>query len=246
MEQDRIERYWQENKDVLAKIKQNAKSYFKGISNLADAFKLTDRSLRCMDEGTTGGIHLAGSGILLDMATVSKYLIQAKIDGVYSHAECGAAALYAKNENLDGQFADEYGIEWAKTLAERLHLPYKGHTTIDKMKRPSGLHIARVAYYDGIGSFDYARVNALPPGFIISRKYLDKEYAQKELGIAISIALGHHGFGSRIDRDHPFLVIVLAAKGEKPDRFDQLSAEASEIARQHQSKVRVVAVEVDL
>ena len=41
------------------------RSYVVSLSNLPDAFKLADRFVRCIDERTPGGVHLAASGLLL-------------------------------------------------------------------------------------------------------------------------------------------------------------------------------------
>ena len=39
--------------------------YVVSLSNLSDAFRPRDRALRCIDGRTPGGVHLAGSGILM-------------------------------------------------------------------------------------------------------------------------------------------------------------------------------------
>ncbi len=106
-------------------------NYIKGLDNLKDAFKSKDRSLRCIDEGCRGSIRLAGSGILYQ--DKAKSVLSGKIDGIYSHDQCGAAAIYARQNNLDLSKDDEYGIEWSKKLAKEMGVPYKGHIGISEM-----------------------------------------------------------------------------------------------------------------
>lgn len=236
------DKYWLNGAEKYKKILLGAKSYFDSIPDRMKAFELKDRCLRCMDEGAPGGIHLAGSGILMNLAEAERIVKEARIEGIYSHEECGAAGIYAKKENLDPASADEYGEEWAKTLAERLNLPYLGHINIGEMRRPVGLHIATVAYYDNTGEFDYALVSALPPGFVISRKYLSAEYAKMELATAASIALGHHGFGDKFTAKSPFIIVILVKKDDpiKPE----LLTEANDVAREYGDRVKVDCIEV--
>jgi len=210
LSQEEINKLWAAQSETFLQLSTTGtEKYAQSIANLKDAFTLNDKSMRCIDEGTPGGLHCAGSGILLGEATVLDEFKKAEVDGIYSHEECGAAGLYAKANNLDPSKADEYGIEFAKYIAEKLGVPYKGHITIDKMARPSGLHTARVAYYDGTGRFDPSKVPALPKGFVIDRKHHSKEYALKEVGVSISIALGSHGFGEKFTQAEPFALIAV-------------------------------------
>lgn len=223
-------------------MKVGFQSYFANQPNIKEAFFLRDRSVRCIDEGTVGGIHLAGSGILLDLEAAAKYLKAAQADSVYSHEECGAAKLYASKEKLDSEFCDEYAREWAKTLANYLKVPYKGHIPISQMARPSGLHIATVAYYDATGKFDFSPIQELPEGFVISRKYLEAGYAQEELNTAISIALGHHGFGRRFSAKTPFAVVILSDSNDNLSR-DQLEGEVKAAISSFQDRVVLTAID---
>ncbi|OQA04895.1 MAG: hypothetical protein BWY68_00072 [bacterium ADurb.Bin400] len=232
-----IEDLWQQEGDIIGKITSDGlDKYVKELPMYKEIFSLEDRCLRCIDEGTQGGLHLAGSGILLDMATAKRYASQAGVTGVYSHDECGAAKLYAVNEKLDPEFSDEFGIEWAKMLAENLGVPYKGHIGINAMARPSGFHTARVSYYDGTGQFDGAKLNELPNGFVINRKYLDPDYAQKELAVSLSIAFGNHGFGHKFTPSTPFLILIFATN---PEELLVLTAEAKAAAAEYGSRVKI-------
>ncbi len=212
-------------------------NYVNKLDNLKDAFVLGDRSVRCIDEGCPGGVRLAGSGILYQ--DDAEAALAGKVDGIYSHAECGAAALYAKQNGLDTDNSDHYGIEWAKGLAERLGVPYKGHIGIDGMVRPSGQHIAWVTYYDGSGRFDPSRVEKLPPGFVISRNLLDSEYAKQELEVSINIALGDHGLGERVTPETPFIVAPIGNPHDNTLGLEILTEEAKSVAQKFEGRVIV-------
>lgn len=238
---------WRESQTVFSEIyKSGVKDYLEGLSILGEAFKLQDRSVRCIDEGTPGGIHIAGSGILLstedrrnELKNATEELIGAGADGVYSHEGCGAAVLYAETVMHNPAGVREYAIDWAKKLAAELKVPYKGH--ISDLARPKEFHNARIAYYDGSGKFDPFRIKEIPDGFIISRYFLDRDYAKEELRIALSIALGHHGFGDKFTADNPFIIAPVEKFVTKRSGISlrELEQEAREVASQFGNKVIV-------
>ncbi len=235
-----VDKEWKEVLPTVLKLKKiGGRKYFNETENISEAFSLSDTDLRCIDEGTAGGVHMAGSGILLNINRAEEICKKANVSGVYSHAECGAARIYAKRENLDEEESDEFGIEWAKTLAEKLKVPYKGHIEIEKMVRPSGLHTAVAAYYDGTGKFDNSKIAGLPKGFVINRKYLDSDYGKTELKTAIEIAFGSHGFSEKFNQETPFSVIVL---GSEKETLDTEAAEAREVAASFGERVLIHSV----
>lgn len=235
-----VEKEWKKALPAVFKLKKiGAQKYFNEIENISDAFSLSDTDLRCIDEGTAGGLHLAGSGILLNINQAEEVCKKAQVSGIFSHAECGAARIYAKRENLDEEESDEFGIEWAKTIALKLKVPYKGHIEIEKMARPSGLHTAVAAYYDGTGQFDNSKIASLPKGFVIDRKYLDLDYGKTELKTAIEIAFGSHGFGNKFSEEMPFSVVVLAKDAETEKN---LVAEAKDVVKEFGERVKVHSV----
>jgi hypothetical protein len=232
LSQEEINKLWNEQTPLLSQD-------LSAIQNLKDAFTLNDKSMRCIDEGTPGGLHCAGSGILLSEATAIEEFKKAGVDGIYSHEECGAAGLYAKANDLDPSKSDEYGIAFAKHIAEKIGVPYKGHITIDKMARPSGLHTARVAYYDGTGNFDPSKVKSLPKGFVIDRKNHSKEYALKEIGVSISIALGSHGFGEKFTQQEPFTLIAIGEPMDVNFSVEALKKELEGLPEQNSGRVKI-------
>jgi len=232
---------WEKQRDTVRAIEQlGLQRYAENLPDIQSAFELDDHCLRCIDEGTPGGIHLAGSGILMDEVKAIEASKAAKVDGVYSHAGCGAAAMFAKQKGLDMTNPDEYGRQWAKQLAERLGVPYKGHIEKSDMKRPADFHNARVAYYDGTGSFDPSRVADLPPGFVISRRHTDAANAQSEADVAVSIATGDHGFGTLITDKEPFYLMVVGDPEDPNFSANKLQAEVDAIASNSNGRVKVL------
>lgn len=183
---------WRKQGELLARFYEAGQDVVPP-ANFADAFKPTDKILRCIDERTKGGLPLAGSGMLLAKNEALRIAREMKIEAITSHAGCGAAKIAVERFNgvTQDNVVERYAKEWSAMLAEELGVPYTGHLTVTP-----DFHNARVAYYDGSGLFDWSRVKDLPAGFRISRKYLSPDYAKTEIGIAISIAMGFHGYGS--------------------------------------------------
>lgn len=248
-----IKKYWDEQGEILKKIKEKGgmANYIKTIPNIQAAFKGNDLIVCCIDEGTAYGcIRFAGS-LILNQGKVETYVEILKnigVKGIYSHAGCGAAELFAKQNNLDIAKADEYGIDWAKKLADMFGVPYKGHISakgFEPMKRPKEFHIARVIYYDGTGRFNPDKIKDLPLGFVISRRYhLEIKDALNEVKIAISIATGSHGFGDLIDKDHPIMIISMGDRGDQNFSVEKMKNELDEIAKEFKDKVMVDGFEI--
>jgi len=124
-----------------------------------------------------------------------------------------------------------------------LGVPYRGHISTKEMHRPPEAHIARTCYYDGSGNFDYAKSSGLPAGFIISRAYMGKETSLKEAMIAISIALGHHGFGEKFSKGKPFILIAIGNKENDGVPADELRRELESLTGEHDGRVVVDSIE---
>jgi hypothetical protein len=243
LQQERL-RYWRVQEPLFAQIsKMGWQRYVDSLPHAKNAFQLSDRDVRCIDERTPGGIHLAGSGILIqDQA--EEILRSAGATGIWSHAECGAARMAGQElrceeslpagrhgavPSLRGLFdVDSIAKEWAMAIADRLRVPYKGHIPQELLKGPAAFHIARVIYVDDTGVFDPSKHHGFPPGFVISRKYLPPEYARKEVEIAISIAFGAHGFKDLLTSENPLQIVLIADPSEKnaqSSAFDDLRHE---------------------
>jgi hypothetical protein len=207
---EEIKKDFEGQQEIMSKIYDNGfENYSSSISDLPEAFINHDHCMRCMDEGTPGGLHSAGSGILRNEEEVLEAFKKAGVKEISSHDGCGAAGLFVKAKGLDSSNSDEYGKEWAKNIAEKLGVPYK-HISYSEMNRPSDHHVSRVAYYDGTGKFDYSKVKELPTGFIISRGIQRMVDSTAEAEVAFKIATGAHGFGDLITEENPFIVCVIA------------------------------------
>ncbi len=218
--------------------------YLESLENMRDVFLLEDRCFRCIDERTPGGLHAAGPVILFDQAKGIEMLKKARAEGIYSHAGCGAAGI--KFETLDEKMkrfyvnSDNYGMFYAKNIAKAAGIPYKGHLDVE-----TPFHVARMAVYDGSGSFDNSadKLNkaGLPPTFVISRRYhSEPESAMREASIAATIATGDHGFGGLIKADKtPFLLLVIGGRYSKEFSQSRLTEEAEEVAKGFGGKVIV-------
>lgn len=234
---------WEEEKEAIRKMGEiGVEAYLKSLPEFRRAFNFHDKYLRCIDEGTPGGIHLAGSGILMELDEAKKVLQAADAEGIYTHDECGAAKLYAKAEGLDLEYADDYCREWVKSLCEKTGLPYKGHISINEMKRPSGSHIASVIYYDATGKFDNT-TPGMPSGFVISRKYLETDYAKKELEVALDIALGGHGFGHLFTTELPLHVIIFSDNSADLS-IGKLAKEIEPVTSKHGSRIVIDSITI--
>jgi hypothetical protein len=184
-----------------------------------------------MDERTPCGAHAAGSGMLLSDKDFAEYVRQVNPDSISSHTGCGAAKLYAKAKGLPVDQADQIAKDWAREKAQKLGLKYT-HLEVDKP-----FHYARVCYYDGTGRFNYASVKGLPAGFVVGRKNMTKEASLAEVGVAISIIFGDHGFGPKLlNEQNPFLLVAI---GRTPEEARQLETELMEAAKSLGKEVMV-------
>ena len=197
-------------------------------TNFADAFRPTDRILRCIDERTKGGLPLAGSGILLGRKEAFRIAREMQVEAVASHEGCGAAKMAVERFNgvTPDSVVERHAKEWSIMLAKELGVPYVGHLAV-----APNFHNARMAYYDASGSFDWSRVKDLPAGFRISRKYLPPDYAKTEIGLAVSIARGIHGYGSiipfRDEKNSEFILTAIGSEEELTHMVEELKPVAA-------------------
>lgn len=231
-----VQRLFAEGANVIAVILERGMEEYIADVDVALAVA-RDRWIRCIDEGTPGGLHLAGSGILLgedweeSLERAAEVVREMDADGISWHRGCGAVAHYVKSHNEVKDDVDEVAERFARELAVKVALPCREQM----LMRPGGLHIARAVYYDGAGQFDPSRVEGLPSGFVISRRYLSKAYALKEAEMAVGIALGHHGFSELFTREQPLLLVAVGGDGG-------LERELTEVAKPYGRRVTVVSL----
>ena len=149
-------------------------------------------------------VHMAGEGILNPNALED---LSGVITCIITHRNCGAKALYSEQHPGQGDDHDAVGIQAVVTLAAQLNVPIT--QTVDAAEL-APIHFARAIYFDGTGRFNWARAG-LPPGFMVSRKYISRPaYAQSEVVIAAGIAMGGHGLGRRFTAATPLYAVAVA------------------------------------
>jgi hypothetical protein len=213
----KIQEWNKQETKIAAMLKDGAQVFARRIQDFERAFGDKRKVLCCIDEGTPFGVmRSAGSGMLTkgdERAVFLRALKEAGVESVMSHAHCGAAGLYRSLNNITDKSVDEVAIESAKKIADELGVTYEGHIT--ELKRPVEFHNARVVYYDASGRFNPALTDEeLPNGFVVSRKYMSSKQALAELDIAVSIALGEHGFGEMFTSESPLLIVAVTQEQE--------------------------------
>lgn len=195
--------------------------------NWVEAFNQTPHEVVCIDEGAidepkTPELGLAGSGVLLNdeqFENVVGYCREHGVSKISYHAGCGAAALFCKEYELHhglkaGSLDPE---EEAKKAALRLHsaLGLDGAPVFisdKRMRRPKAYHIARSIVIDGTGRMNPGVLD-MPSSFQHSFPlHKDGKYTQREVDVAIRIAMGDHGFGAqrfKSDKNRERRLVVL-------------------------------------
>lgn len=235
--------FWRKQSAIREAIDSGGiRDYMESLSNLDKAFVLNDKTIHCIDERTPGGIHAAGSLILVNEEEALEFLKRSGANGITSHRECGAVKLWAGQNGKDLSGAEKYAEEWSRHLAElateKLGRPveYKGHLEVT----PSGFHVAQIVYLDETGRFNPVIPNLLP-GFVISRRFENPGQAMAELDIAIKIALGDHGFGDLITPETPFLITTISDPfSKKAGTDDELSSFLDKLPEEVLERLRTV------
>lgn len=235
---DRQEAWEAQDQIIVPIVKSGIQKYVETLPDLYKAFALQDRTVRCTDERTPGGIHIAGSGILLG-ERVFDLLQNADVTGITSHHDCNDVRFYAQEKGFNTERADEYGKAWAEELALKLNVPYQGHIKSEQLVGSPNFHHARITYYDGTGRFDPSRISGLPSGFVINRRYVHSDDAKKEMSMAASVVLGEQGSGDLFTKHTPFLVVVIGDENTADYSLGALKQELQGFEENYNSRVRV-------
>lgn len=269
IDNEELLKYWEDQRRVVEPIlKTGFNNYLDAKASTKSAFEKSfnkANAICCIDERVKEeGLHAAGSGIayilgVLDQAKQMpiKQLIDmaaknAAVDfgnfspaKVFTHEGCGAESLvygslleaYGDNGMDTLTEPSQLGIYWADTLAKEMNIEYAGRLNVE----PATFHIARVIYYDATGKFTHRLVkdNELPEGFVLSRRYMNKEQCMAETNVAIGIATGNHGFGELINAsDNNQLLLIGFGNPEITELSEEnIKAELQEIASKYDGKV---------
>lgn len=215
------------------------KGFKEFIGNPAkNAFKLEKRPLVCIDEGIPeAGIHTTASGLLLGIDKALEFAKKAGVDEVTYHESCGGAAKFAAEHGRPASEALSIAEQFSTELAEKLNVPVR-KITADAMIRPAEFHIARIAIYDA-AELKSTESIGLPPGFIISRKFLNTEDSLKDAVIAAGIALGGHGFGDLITAENPFMLIAIGTQDDAALSSENLKQELQQLKKEFGARIRI-------
>ena len=123
MTQDLRQAMWKLGQPITAEIMQKGmREYLQDLDGWKRVFELEDFAIRCMDGRTPGGVHLAGSGVLIGLDSAKKFADAVtaslgQIDAVTWHPDCGAAKIVASKTGQDSALVAE---KFAKELAGKL------------------------------------------------------------------------------------------------------------------------------
>lgn len=223
------------DRTLLKKIKEmgGLENYVQSVPELKDAFNTKNHDLCCMDERTAkGALSTPGSGILIEGDQAQQAYIdrlkKAGVEGVYSHNECGAAKIYAKEHGIEDDNAA--AIAYSKDLAEKLGVAYKGHL------KSSGIHPGRAVYYDTTGQIDRGSnvwQEKMPTGFSVSRNILNEQEAEDALVLAVKLAFGSHGHGANAFSEQDPLSVIYISKSSE-NTFEHEAKLKQELAKAYQ------------
>ena len=188
---------------------------------------------RCKHEGHGLNIGLGGAGILIPKEQFDQYVafivhtaINKKVKHIVinAHEGCGAAKLSLGKADATNVDVKDHALQFARKLQAAVAQAIPGINVVEKlvssaeMMAPELNHNAVGATVDLTGEFDAARMsdteaNDLPPMFNVNGQF-DFEHAVANVGVALSIAFGGHGFGAeRFSADRPFLIVVVLKQG---------------------------------
>lgn len=201
--------------------------------------RLKDRGVKCIDEGTPGGVHIAGCGILYGIDQTVAMLSSIEPDTVHSHDDCGGARKYAADHGIDADNTDILGQEFAAAVADRIGAKHH-HIRREQLRRPPSRHTATVVYYSGVKAFAPDELPELPKGFTITRAlHLSPISARDEVAFTCQIAFGPHGFGERFTAEDPFIVVPVGNPHNSPLGVAALTAELQSLTKLYGRRLQI-------
>ncbi|MFQ5541096.1 MAG: hypothetical protein ACE5F4_02530 [Candidatus Paceibacteria bacterium] len=229
------EQYWLSGREHIERVHAEGgwQEYADGIHEEERERLFSTRStcVCCMDERVAFGsgetldaVYAAGCGILIkdDVEKRQAFVAALKERGVtdvYSHAECGAVALYAEQKGIALAEALLEADTWYRELADALGGTYHADLAVS----PEGHHVAQTLYWDATGTFNPGKVPGIfPTGFVVTEPVVGTAHAKEHVDVALGIALGEHGFGTRFSAAHPFEIVVVAPSAEELMRIQAL------------------------
>jgi hypothetical protein len=236
-----IEQGWEESRrnEVVSRLKANEdlQTIMNSLPGFREAFHELD-TIDCSDGRVLRGkkIGIAGSGLLLSPEERAKFIerYRGKIKEVTTHRDCGAAAKkFAEIKAVSPEAipagienADDYGTDCGQKLAEELGAR---HRFLDMEQMANESHNEVAIVLDGTARFDSTNFEGFPPHFVCTGAGLgfSPEYMKAELETLSGIALGHHGYGKRFDRENPLYIMVVAKNYAEQIEWENVAQEAA-------------------
>jgi len=199
----------------------------------------------CIDEGITPLIvqqqlnlpeepdilRTAGSGIL--HGDITHILRPPQVQGMLAHDWCGAAGVYARENNLTGN-ADDHGAQRIEQIAQATEVDYYGR--ILPTARPREFHDARAVYYDGTRKgFEASRISTLPKGFGVSRGFFGSQIGESDAALATFIAASGNMRSPHFTPQSPFYLVAISDDRPGSVPMEKLRDELSNIRKSAES-----------
>jgi hypothetical protein len=125
---------------------------------------------------------------------------------------------------------------FSEALSKEANIPYAGHLSVDL----PAFHDEVVIYYSGTNSLGLQNLPGLPRGFRLSRRYYSSaEAALYETEVAVQIAFGSHGLGSRFTSEKPLIIVALGDASESQFSAAALVQELTGLAN---DRVKIIEV----
>jgi len=215
---------------------------------------------RCGHQGAGYHLGLGGAGILVPKAQQQAYvtyIIDTAVNKgvntirIYAHQGCGAARLSMGAGDHASGAVDKRAQWFTSELAKKVkaELTNKGvldvgvvdgYLSSDEMLTPQDFHNAVGAIVDLTGDFDPTRKKEkegldFPPFFNVNGIF-NYDHAMANIGVALNIAFGDHGFGStRFNAARPFVITLFHNEEETPaESVSKLDQTVSDFVTTHQ------------
>jgi hypothetical protein len=236
--QERMAASWAESRlnEVIKGFENNQdpQILMDNFPGFKEAFTELD-TIDCSDGRVLKGkkIGIAGSGLLLSPVERANFIknYKGKIKEVTTHRDCGAAKIgfaALKPEEIPAGVttSDEYGTLLGKEMAAELGAV---HTFLDMDEMANDYHDEVALVLDQSARFDSTNLEAFPPHFVCTGAGLglSPEYMASEMETLTGIALGHHGYGDKFNRDNPFYLIVVAADEAGRQDWEKVAQEVA-------------------
>ncbi len=237
---------------------------------------IDDGTPRFFDEEGTAALQIGigGSGILMSeeqrdrLATfLAEQIVAGKKVRLHPHQECGAAKKASKNKEINKE--EDFDAEATQFTQELLELIKKkvleldptqmnteienAFVSIEEMTRPPGFHPAFGIYLETTGRFNPARpekpsvLDRLPPMFELGAKFLDAKHSTDNIGVALEIAFGDHGFADKFTKEHPFVIALIVDASPGSQKIAQeLKSNIQDFLKDHKHKDKIVVRTLDI